>query len=57
MKNQNDLAREGAVTVRGLASGFAQTVETGSHRLIADEPLAFGAPAQGPRRMICSWLR
>ena len=40
MANQD--AREGAVTVRGLASGFAQTVEIGLHRLRADEPVAFG---------------
>ena len=48
MKNQDALARESLVTVRGSASGFAQTVETGSHRLIADEPLAFGGTDTGP---------
>ena len=48
MKNQNEPAREGTVTVRGLASGFAQTVQAGSHRLIADEPLAFGGTGTGP---------
>ena len=41
-------AQEGIVTVRGLASGFAQTVETRSHRLVADEPLAFGGTDTGP---------
>ena len=45
MKNLDAAARESAVTVRGLASGFAQTVEierlTGS---IADEPLPLAAP-------------
>ena len=48
MKNQDDLAREGMVTVHGLASGFAQTVETRSHRLIADEPLSHGGTDKGP---------
>ena len=41
MTNQDEPAREGIVTVRGLASGFAQTVETRSHRLVADEPHRF----------------
>ena len=48
MKSQNALAREGVVTVRGLASGFAQTVEAGSHRLSADEPFSFGGTDTGP---------
>jgi hypothetical protein len=48
MTNQNEAAREGEVTVRGLASGFAQTVQTRSHRLVADEPLAFGGTGTGP---------
>ena len=48
MTNQHVPAREGIVTVRGLASGFAQTVETRSHRLSADEPLAFGGTDTGP---------
>ena len=48
MPNQRVPAREGIVTVRGLASGFAQTVETRSHRLSADEPLAFGGTDTGP---------
>ena len=48
MKNKDDPAREGLVTVRGLASGFAQTVETRSHRLIADEPLTRGGTDKGP---------
>ncbi len=47
-RHQNESSHEGAVTVRGLASGFAQTVETRSHRLIADEPLAFGGTDTGP---------
>jgi putative redox protein len=48
MTNQDALAREGVVTVRGLASGFAQVVETRTHRLIADEPLAVGGTDTGP---------
>jgi putative redox protein len=48
MKDQNAPAREGVVTIHGLASGFAQTVETGTHRVIADEPLAFGGTDTGP---------
>ena len=48
MKSLDTAGREGAVTVRGLASGFAQTVEIRTHRLIADEPLAFGGTDTGP---------
>jgi putative redox protein len=48
MKNQGALTREGLVTVHGAASGFAQTVQTGTHRLSADEPLAFGGTDIGP---------
>ena len=48
MKSLDAAGREGAVTVRGLASGFAQTVEIRTHRLIADEPLAFGGTDTGP---------
>jgi uncharacterized OsmC-like protein len=48
MKTQDPLAREGVVMVRGLASGFAQSVETRTHRLVADEPLAFGGTDTGP---------
>src|SRR5689334_203760 len=48
MKNQDALPRAGVVTVRGLASGFAQTVDAGSHRLRADEPVAFGGTDMGP---------
>ena len=47
MRNQNESSHEGAVTVRGLASGFAQTVEAGAHRLTADEPLAVGGTDTG----------
>jgi putative redox protein len=48
MKNQDEAVPEGVVTVRGLATGFAQTVETRTHRLTADEPLAFGGTDTGP---------
>ena len=48
MTNQGVPNREGIVTVRGLASGFAQTVHTRSHRLVADEPLASGGTDTGP---------
>jgi putative redox protein len=48
MNNQDGPAREGVVTVRGAASGFAQTVETRTHRLIVDEPVASGGTDTGP---------
>lgn len=48
MTTQGVPAHEGFVTVRGLASGFAQTVQTRSHRLVADEPLASGGTDTGP---------
>jgi putative redox protein len=41
-------AREAIVTVRGLASGFAQTVETRTHSFTADEPVDFGGTDTGP---------
>ena len=37
----------GIVTVRGGATGFAQTVVAGPHRLTADEPEAAGGTATG----------
>ncbi len=48
MENQTQPFVEGHVTVRGLASSFAQTIDVGSHRLIADEPLAVGGTDRGP---------
>jgi putative redox protein len=39
---------EPTVTVRGDASGFAQEVVAGRHRLRADEPLAGGGTDTGP---------
>jgi putative redox protein len=38
----------GAVVVRGDASGFAQEIVAGSHRLRGDEPLAAGGTDTGP---------
>jgi len=38
----------GTVIVRGSASGFAQEIETGRHRLIADEPVEAGGADAGP---------
>jgi putative redox protein len=48
VKTQDEPFHEGVVTVRGLASGFAQTIQTGSHRLSADEPAASGGTDTGP---------
>lgn len=36
------------VIVRGSAGGFAQEVEVGSHRLLADEPESVGGTNTGP---------
>ena len=36
------------VTVHGGASGFAQEVLIGKHRLVADEPIADGGADTGP---------
>jgi putative redox protein len=36
------------VTVHGSASGLAQEVVIGKHRLIADEPVADGGADTGP---------
>ncbi|MGH7150681.1 MAG: OsmC family protein [Planctomycetota bacterium] len=38
----------GAVVVRGNASGFAQEVVAGRHRVAADEPLSAGGTDTGP---------
>jgi putative redox protein len=38
----------GTVIVRGGASGMAQEVIVGSHRLAADEPVAAGGTDTGP---------
>lgn len=39
---------EGAVVVRGSASGFAQEVVAGKHRFAADEPPGSGGTDTGP---------
>ena len=39
---------EGVVFVRGAASGLAQEVLVGRHRLTADEPLSAGGTDTGP---------
>jgi len=36
------------VIVRGSASGFAQEIQIGSHRLTGDEPVSFGGTDKGP---------
>ncbi len=38
----------GLVIVRGGATGFAQEIVVGSHRLTADEPVAAGGTDSGP---------
>jgi uncharacterized OsmC-like protein len=39
---------EPGVVVTGSASGFAQEIHVGSHRLTADEPVAVGGTDTGP---------
>ena len=50
MQSQSSLgsAQEGAVTVRGAASGFAQEISVGRHRLVSDEPAGAGGTDTGP---------
>jgi putative redox protein len=38
----------GLVIVRGSATGFAQEIFVGNHRLTADEPVAAGGTDSGP---------
>ena len=40
--------RGGVVVVRGLADGFAQEVEAGSHHFRSDEPVSVGGTDSGP---------
>ncbi len=40
--------KAGDVIVRGDATGFAQEIVVGAHRLLADEPLALGGTDTGP---------
>jgi putative redox protein len=44
----HDTSQEGWVVVSGAATGFAQDVTAGGHRLTSDEPLAAGGTAHGP---------
>ncbi|HKO50761.1 MAG TPA: OsmC family protein [Polyangiaceae bacterium] len=37
-----------SAVVHGSAQGFAQTITTGGHRLLADEPLSMGGMDTGP---------
>jgi putative redox protein len=48
MSNQGESAIDGAVIVRGLASGFVQDVEVRLHRFVADEPTSVGGTDRGP---------
>jgi uncharacterized OsmC-like protein len=41
-------AADANVVVRGNASGFAQEIQIGTHRLSVDEPIAFGGTDTGP---------
>jgi putative redox protein len=41
-------AADANVIVRGNASGFAQEIQIGAHRLTGDEPIAFGGTDTGP---------
>ncbi len=36
------------VVVRGAATGFAQEIQAGTHRLLADEPASSGGTDTGP---------
>ena len=46
--SSESLPEEGAVIVRGAASGFAQEIRVGRHRLAADEPAGAGGTDTGP---------
>lgn len=50
MPEQLSLAspEQGAVVVRGAASGFAQEIVAGRHRLFSDEPVSSGGTDTGP---------
>lgn len=39
---------DGEVMVHGVTSGFAQTIVTGSGRLVADQPIVYGGSGTGP---------
>ena len=40
--------REGIVIVRGAATGFAQEIIAGPHRIVGDEPTSVGGTDRGP---------
>jgi uncharacterized OsmC-like protein len=42
------MPEQGGVVVRGAASGFAQEILVGRHRLAADEPVSAGGTDTGP---------
>ena len=43
-----DVPHDTKVVVRGSGAGFAQEISAGSHRLVADEPIANGGTGTGP---------
>jgi putative redox protein len=43
-----NLPHDTHVVVRGSASGFAQEITAGAHRLAADEPATHGGTDTGP---------
>jgi len=45
---QTGLDGSQTITVRGSASGFAQEITIGPHRLRADEPMSIGGTNTGP---------
>jgi putative redox protein len=47
-QSHEGLPEEGAVVVRGDASGFAQEILAGRHRLVSDEPARAGGTDTGP---------
>jgi putative redox protein len=46
------------VVVHGNALGFAQAIEAGPHRLVADEPVGYGGTdtGPGPYELLCAAL-
>jgi putative redox protein len=44
----DDTIEPGMVVVRGSATGFAQRIAVGRHRLTADEPVSAGGTDTGP---------
>lgn len=44
----SDTPHDTVVIVRGTGLGFAQEISARSHRLVADEPVAFGGTDEGP---------